>query len=276
MWLWAGPGPFIVRAAFDGVPPGYQPIWQLQFNSEILAGLAGLLALAVAVGYQRRVPFDFDDADWVFVLDPDLWTTTVGRVIRILVALALLMGFMTSPLDLGILAIAFLFAGFALPWLARRIPAMPPERRLSLPIAGAVGIVLAFVIAAIVTSLWFQPAPTEFFPFVLSIALSAVAISLAVELLGPARDSTLPATRAGRGVSPAVLALVASGSAVAYFLLAAEPALAEDCVDLSDCSAAYISAKVWAIIVAAGVVAWTFVTVSSTRPHARSMCCSSC
>ncbi len=252
VFLWSNAQPYMIRAFFIGSPtvPAMLP-QQIPF---LLAGAAAAIALVVVIVRQRLVPENGDSIP-LFLVGGTGPTATLTRIGLYAVSMILVLGLVTSVIDVVLLGAALVAGEVVAPRLGTLSGYRATLGRVHPLIRFVVAIVATFVIGQLVTALWYQPLlGSEFFPIVLSLALGLLVFRLLLaDLMTPIARSTI--RPAGTG-TVAALALFA---AAIVTLASPGPASADNCSGLSDC-ASLLWAQVGAAVSAIAAFLWAMIT----------------
>lgn len=246
VYLWTVITPYLIRATFRPTAmttrfsPTVDAIAPLQEGGVLIAVLAGVAALAVAIGYQHQ-------AGIVRALPRprrtnDLTLVTARRLVQYAILIVLISGIVTHVLDVLVLVIAFVAAELLVRAFATVQPLQQLGARLSREVRFLVSIAVVLLVTGFVMETYYRPQDrpdlfvnSEFFPFVLSIAVGVFVVRVLVGL----GDHTAP-TREGNVREPRRRALRPAFVFVGVGLFVAtvpDMALAHDCSGLSDCEA---------------------------------------
>lgn len=228
VYLWSTAQPFLIRPAFGGFPT--VEAMEPQRTGWLIALAAFAIATAVAVGFQRRV---WTGADLIPLVRRTGRFDAGGLVMRLVayaVAVVLLLGLITSVLDVVILAAALIGGELLVPVIGRTEPARSVLPRIPFLVRLALGLGATFLISHLLFNVFYEPfLGSEFFPIVVALAISLVVFRVLVEV---------PA--APRPPSPAAPAPAATGFAILVALgaslVAPAPVLADNCSGLADCT----------------------------------------
>lgn len=264
VFLWATVAPYLLRPVFEfqvgGLPAATArsltvarrtAVMALQTYDSLLAIVAVLGALIIAVAYQRRVgvvhvPLRLGPG--IFLRGRLEW---IGRVLRYALVLMLLTGIITGALDIILIAGALIAADFFLPILAR----IGIVRDSILRIPWSLRALVAFVVTvgvtqAIVDWRYRSFGGSEFFPFVLSLAIGLLVFRLLLDI----DEATLKYRLQQAELENPMLVTMGLLTALIFLAMVPEVALADDCSGLSDCArqaGAAISAAFAALVAAA-------------------------
>jgi hypothetical protein len=254
VWLWTLPVTYAVRPFFNGGPQ-WQAVWQVQTAGWVIAVGAGVAALLVAVVVQRGHLYWVPDR--IPVLGEAVWRTPgLGKLIKYAVVLALVAGFITTPLDLAIFVVALLVGDLVSPRIGARLRGSVPFPRLPTIVALAIAMLVSALLSAAILVPWYAPAlGSEFLPLVVAIAAAMVVVPIVVEALADPGASSVPdVPRVPPGPGSVVTSL---GLATVLLLAMPTAAAADNCSGLIDCVTTF-GAWLAANIAAIGAFIWAW------------------
>jgi hypothetical protein len=236
VWAWTAPMPWLQRPAMGALvsgSPTYESVAGVQVHDLALAVAAGVVALAVALLLQRGPWFAI--ADRLPLLGESLARTPIiGHAVRYGVVLALLLGFMTTPIDLVIILAALVGADLIVLPLARRAHVALHLPGLPAWIGLGVGVLLSGLVSVVIFSMWWGPtAISEFLVIVVAIAVGLLVVPLGFGLLS---DQATPSDRPSSGGAAAggTALAVALAMGIAWVALPSSAA-ADNCSGFIDC-----------------------------------------
>lgn len=254
VWLWTMPVTYAVRPFFNGGPQ-WQAVWQVQTAGGVIAIGAAIAALIVGMLVQRGHLFWVSDR--IPILGEALWRTPVlGTLVKYAVVLALVAGFVTTPLDIAIFVVALGIGRVVSPRVGGRLRGVAPRPRLPTLVALAVAMLLTALVSAAILLPWYAPTfGSEFLPLVVAIAAGIIVVPVVIEALAdPAAPPTHPTPPSSPGPGTITTAI---GIAIVLLLSMPSPAAADNCSGLIDCVTtfgAWLAANIAAI--AAFIWAW--------------------
>jgi len=238
---WTIAVPYLIRPIFnnDFVPP--LSISELQYFGEILALIAAGLALVAGLVLQPRANVILDAvalAPW------GRWIDRLGLLRWPLAAIGVVfffMGLITTWVDVAILVVGVALGPLLAPLLARTAPFRWLFGHVPLVLRLLIGVAVASLLAAAVRRLYFEPAfGSEFFPFVLTVALGIPIVRWLVGPTGtaPASAPPAPADRAaGTTTTVATIAVLL----ILGMVIFASPVYADNCSGRVDCAVGKLS-----------------------------------
>lgn len=266
VYLWATVAPYLIRPLFEysvgGLSSGTArsltvsrrtAIMTLQTQELVLSVSAFVAALVVAIGIQRRagivhVPHGLGSGgvlrgrfEWI------------ARLFRYALVLVVLAGVITDALDIILIGGSFVVADLLLPALARvkavhtRLLRVPWRARV------LVAFVLTFVVTQAIVEWRYRPlGGSEFFPYVLSLAIGLLIFRILLDIDEASMEYRIAKTEEDDPII--VRSVVLVGFATFVFLaIVPDVALADDCSSLTDCvrvATAAVSAAFAALVAA--------------------------
>lgn len=255
VYLWSTAEPFLIRPAFAGSPT--VEAMEPQRTGWLIALAAFAIATAIAVAYQRRV---WTGADLIPLIRRTGRLDAGGLVMRLIayaVAIILLLGLITSPLDVVLLLAALVGGELLVPIIGRTEPMRSLLPRIPFLLRLALALGATFVISHLIFNVFYQPfLGSEFFPIVIALGLGLVLFRVLVEV-APGPRAAPPAAPA----STATTALVALLAVVAASLALPAVVSADNCSGLSDCTIQDLS-QVAVATAAIAAALWTLLSGS--------------
>lgn len=255
VYLWSTAEPFLIRPAFAGSPT--VEAMEPQRTGWLIALAAFAIATAIAVAYQRRV---WTGADLIPLVRRTGRLDAGGLVMRLIayaVAIVLLLGLITSPLDVVLLLAALIGGELLVPIMGRAEPMRSLLPRIPFLVRLALALGATFLVSHLLFNVFYQPfLGSEFFPIVLALGIGLVLFRLLVEA-APAPRAAAPAGPAAAATS----ALVALLSVVATSLAFPAAVSADNCSGLSDCTIQDLS-QVAVATAAIAAALWTLLSGS--------------
>lgn len=266
VYLWATVAPYLIRPLFEFRVGGLSSwtarsltvsrrtaVMTLQTNELLLAVAAFVAALVIAVGYQRRagvvhVPHGLGSGT---VLRGRLqW---IGRLPRYALVLIVLAGIITDSLDIALILGALVAADLLLPVLVRVRIVRDIFRRIPWLVRVVLAFVVTFGVTQAVVEWRYRPlGDSEFFPFVLSLAIGLLVFRLLLDFDEVAMDYRIARMEEDDSTIVPGVMLVALIAGV-FIATVPDVALADDCSGLSDCvrvATAAVSAAFAALVAA--------------------------
>ena len=266
VYLWATVAPYLIRPLFEysvgGLSSGTArsltvsrrtAMMTLQSQELLLSASAFIAALVVAIVIQRRasvvhVPHGLGPG---MVLRGRLeW---IARLFRYALVLVVLAGVITDALDIVLIAGAFVAADLLLPALARvkavhtRLLRVPWRARV------LVAFLLTFVVTQAIVEWRYRPlGGSEFFPYVLSLAIGLLIFRILLDIDEAAMEYRIAKTEEDDPTIVPSVVLVAFAT-FAFLAMVPDVALADDCSGLTDCvrvATAAVSAAFAALVAA--------------------------
>lgn len=230
VFLWSAAEPYLIRPVFFLGGPTYAAM-EPQRSGGILALAAAILFLVAEIAIHSRI---WTGADLIPLVRRSASGVgaIVARVVGYVVAVVLVLGLVTSTLDIVLLAVGFiaaelLVAGVSVsPALRATITRLPFVARLGIALAGT------FLFSQLVFAVWYQPLfGSEFFPLVLSLAVGIVLFRVLMEMPATGESSGSRASRGAVGTASMLLPLLVG----AAWLAGPEVVRADNCSGLFDC-----------------------------------------
>jgi hypothetical protein len=247
VYLWSTAEPFLIRPAFAGSPT--VEAMEPQRTGWLIALAAVGIATVIGIVLQRRV---WTGADLIPLVRRTGAFDTGGLVMRLVayaVTVVLLLGLITSVLDVVLLGAALIGGELIVPGIRRAEPMRSVLPRVPFLVRLALALGLTFLISHLWFNVFYEPfLGSEFFPIVVALAVSLVVFRVLVEA-----SPVEPRVRPGP-VAPTALVVILA--AVGATLLVPPPVVADNCSGLSDCTIQDVS-QVAVAVAAIAASLWT-------------------